>query len=209
MSSPKSIARRTIRRLDGIALVMLVALTSAGSAQAWIDEDDEVFNRNGANFAFNVMVALETFSGLGGNETDKLPSGGLQTRFGYRFLPFLAVEAQFEWADGWELNDKDSGERTAIVDHFVTGTANVKGYLLQNFYQPYLLLGVGATHIRQLDAAKVGSSDTEFSLRAGAGIDLYVNEAFGLNLEYSFLQPFGELEDFPYQAISLGLFLRF
>ena len=200
MSSAQVSKRETRKRRNSIGIIAIAILMSATTAQAWIEEDDEVFNRNGGSASFNGLVALETFSG---NGTKDIQSAGIQVRLGYRFDPRLSAEAQFEWANGWTVKDGSN------LDHFVTGSVNLKGYLLQNFFQPYLLVGMGATHIRVVDSAMNTESNTRLSFRFGAGADLYINETLGLNLEYTMLQATGRLDDFRYQALGIGFFLRF
>lgn len=208
MSSTSTAAPHTLRGRSWIGAIAVAILISATTAQAWIDEDDEVFNHNGGRVSFSGLVAFETFSdgvgpGPNGSNAKKVQSSGLQARYSYRFHPSFAAEAQFEWVDGWALK---SGHE---VDHIITGTANLKGFFLQNFYQPYLVIGVGASHIREVDPQKVTKSDTALTIRAGAGIDVYVNETIGFNFEYSFVQPLQSLSDYQYQTLAFGFFLRF
>jgi opacity protein-like surface antigen len=194
-----------------LQIVGLLALgIVAGIPTRSLAQEDNIYSRNGAYAHFGVVLGFATFSNLGSNEVLDPLSMGVNARLGYRFHPHIAIEGQFEWIDGWDLVDLDT-LNSLRVERIVTGSANIKGFILTNQIQPYGVLGMGATHIREVDEA-TGShriSKTEFSVRVGAGADWYLTDALGLNLEASFVTPIGDMVDYHYTSLAIGFFLRF
>ena len=193
-----------------LTIVGLLALgIVAGMPTRSLALEDDTYSHNGAYAHFGVVLGFSTFSNLGFEEVLDPLSLGVNARLGYRFHPHIAAEAQFEWIDGWDLLDLDT-RNLFRVERIVTGSANIKGFILTNRIQPYGVLGMGATHIRETDEdTGAHQSKTEFSVRVGAGADWYVTEALGLNLEASFVTPVGDMVDYHYTSLAIGFFLRF
>lgn len=199
-------SKRVHLRIVGLLALGIVA----GMPTRSLAEEDSVYSRNGAYAHFGVVLGFATFSNLGLDEVLDPLSLGVNARLGYRFHPHIATEAQFEWIDGWDLLHLDT-RNPLRVERIVTGSANIKGFILTNRIQPYGVLGMGATHIREVDEDTGGHriSKTEFSVRVGAGADWYVTDALGLNLEASFVTPIGDMVDYHYTSLAIGFFLRF
>jgi opacity protein-like surface antigen len=151
------------------------------------------------------------------------PSFGINARAGWRIFPFLAVEAQYEWIDEWEI--KTRSVTCAIADAQVV-TGNLRLLAPFRVVHPYLLAGVGAGLFeRAVTGNALGSdftcepvpgqgsqaSDWELVGRFGGGFDIYVTPHIVLNLEstavYSDQQLLGT--SWPYISISGGFQYRF
>jgi len=199
--------RIQLRIVGLLALAIVAGMPTRSLAQ---DADDNVYSRNGFYANFGVVLGFATFSNLGSDEVKDPLSLGMNARLGYRFHPRIAAEAQFEWIDGWDVL-RSGPDNDLRVERIVTGSANIKGFILTKRIQPYGVLGLGATHIRERDEATGNhrESQTDFSVRVGAGADWYVTDALGLNLEASFVAPIGDLQDYHYTSLGIGFFIRF
>ncbi len=201
----KFMSKRIQLRLIGALAAMLLV---SPSAMAGEDEDDDFYARNGGYAAFTGVNAIAAFSNLGSESVRRDDSFGFTGRLGYRFHPRLAVEAEFEWVDGWKT--RDGGVTQIRIERVVTGTANVKGYMLTGRFQPYFVIGAGVTHMRKEKVQfNTRNSETEFSARGGLGFDFYLTDGAGVMVENSFVVPTGELDDYKYNSVKWGFFLRF
>ena len=116
-----------------------------------------------------------------------------------------------------------------------TVTGNLKAHLLTGPYQPFLLVGGGMmtvkSEIKETDKMYetetvqgevvpkfpdwpgIAGSDrtTEFALRFGGGLDVYSfgTDSVVITAGVDYVLPFGDLEDFDYVSISVGLQYRF
>jgi opacity protein-like surface antigen len=137
-------------------------------------------------------------------------SWGYGGRLGYRLMERVAVEGQFDMLNDIQVshhvpNGKDS-ESTA---RFLTATANVKGFLLTQRFQPYVLLGAGYGY-SQVDPPHATSDRSHgFAARFGVGADLYANEDVALTTELSYVLPTGDISDYQSLTFGFGLMLRF
>lgn len=149
-----------------------------------------------------------------GPDTQLDASWGLNTRLGLRLLSFLAVEAQYEWMDNFQIKPSAPG----IPDVQLSGnifTGNLKLYIPIRRVQPYLLAGFG---FAMYDAGGA-ADDMFFAGRVGGGLDVYLTKHWALNAEATALltaSDLGEiggsteaLDGLHYVSASLGLMYRF
>jgi opacity protein-like surface antigen len=119
-----------------------------------------------------------------------------------------------------------------------TVTANLKAHLLTGPWQPYLLVGGGMMHVESEikessklyelsdrigppeelvpdfpDWPGIARSESEIAatMRFGGGLDIYSFETDSVVITAGaeYVLPFGNLEDFDYVAISVGVLYRF
>jgi opacity protein-like surface antigen len=137
---------------------------------------------------------------------------GLGVRAGYRFLPRLAAEAQFQWFSGADVElDVKANKANAIQVETLTFTANLKAYLLTGRIQPFLLTGVGVMHLDADDKMNIGikTSGDAFVARFGGGLDFYINDHFAFVVDGGYLLPTGSLDNLNQVVWSVGLQYRF
>ena len=180
---------------------LAAALSGPGTAAA-----EEVYERNSAYMVFSAVTAFGTFSTEPNVSTERIHSFGFSTRLGYRFHPRWAAEAQYEWIDGWNLDRFD--QRVGKVTRINNGSANGKFYFLTDRFQPYATVGIGASSMR-VSRDGEQNRDTNFMVKGGLGLDWYINETVGVNLETTFVAPTGSLSDYHYLSLNWGVFLRF
>lgn len=196
------------------------SLISAADARA---END--FNRSGGYFGVNGVYGINLLSEelidiVGGPSgvASFGNSGGLNARLGARFAKILAVELQYEWMHGIDLNVVGVPIGT-FKPHSLT--ANLKLYLPISRFQPYLLAGagVGFWKFESIAPTLVPTRDTTgFAGRAGLGIDLMITDKIGLNAEgagvlntasFSFNGLDAISQNLYYFSVSGGLIYRF
>jgi opacity protein-like surface antigen len=174
-----------------------VEATASGAGYRGIDK--EVQQRLGAQ-------GLTT---TGFNDT----SAALGARVGYRLIPHLAAEIQYEWVSNSNVDVSGDLEQNDLLD--VTSwavTTNIKGYLLPNSrIQPFLLAGVGlftvdATENIPLD---LRNDKRGFALRMGGGVDVYLTPSVAVVFDVNYLVPTGGVAPFDYLTGGIGVEYRF
>ena len=90
---------------------------------------------------------------------------------GYRILPFLATEVEYEWIDEFDI--KLFGTKAFSLEA-QSLTANLKWIVPTWRIQPYLLTGVGFTRWKLKDKVGLDISETSIDLagRLGPGFDV-------------------------------------
>jgi hypothetical protein len=161
------------------------------------------------------------------NRSRDLDGGpALNGRVGYRFHPNVSAELAVEWADGLGSSQVfgETWVKIREIDWIVTTTANLKVYLETARVQPFLMLGMGSLVARQLESIEIALSEpynvgsvrwrgedtlADFAARFGAGLDIYATEQIVVSLEASYVLPAGEVDDFAYGSLGMGLQYRF
>lgn len=138
---------------------------------------------------------------------------GLDARAGYRFHPRAAAEIHFQWLPNTDFDLDGKGfSGVGEVDAW-TLTADIKGYLLTNRLQPYVVAGLGYMHQKlsgALDFAPGrGGSDGDFAARVGGGIDYYLTERILFEIELGGLIPMRDLSGRDQFTFAAGLQARF
>jgi opacity protein-like surface antigen len=195
-------------RLVGIGALAPLCLSILGVTllHPGVASADEVYERSGVYMVVSGVSAFATFSTEPSVSPESIHSFGFSARLGYRIHPRWAAEAQYEWVNGWDLNRFDT--TVGKLDRSNAGSVNGKFYILTDRLQPYATVGLGVASMRE---HKGGEHErlTNFMVKGGLGMDWYINETVGLNLETTFVAPTGSLSDYHYLALNWGVFLRF
>ena len=147
-------------------------------------DDDEGFSHSGLYIGVGGTYVTDTFESdlegaldpvLPGVSVDIDESWGINAVVGYRILPFLAAEVEYEWIDEFDI--KLSGIKALSLEA-QSVTANLKWIVPTWRIQPYLLTGAGFTRWKIKDKVGLGISETstDFAGRLGAGLDLYITK---------------------------------
>lgn len=129
---------------------------------------------------------------------------GFNLRAGYRFLPFLAAELHYEYADDFGVDAL--GGRIDITTNVVT--ANLKAIAPFGRFQPYVAGGVGimnASTSRSGIFLPIDYDGTEFAGRISGGIDVFLTTSLSVFAEADYVLPAGSLDDLRYVSPSFGL----
>ena len=216
-------ARRSrIGRIAQAAAVTTAAAAGLATAASAQDDDELWYAESGLYLtgAANYMVVtqkedieddVEDSLGGMGVSADAHDSWGMNFRLGYRIVPRVAVETQFEWVQQIEVDARVDGEKEQEQIALMALTGNAKAFLLTGRIQPYAVAGAGWGRTRG-DPAGGGTHERDDGLlsRFGAGVDLYGNRDIALNLETSYLYAgTGQIKNLDYVTVSAGLMLRF
>ncbi|HXZ85748.1 MAG TPA: porin family protein [Myxococcota bacterium] len=167
-----------------ISAALLAALCTANVARAG---DDDPYNRPGGYLAVGASRSIEQITNTLSDAYSPLPaqvgdSWGANGRAGYRFNKFIATEVEYEWM-------KDFHMWVAHTDigrlQIQTVTANLKVIAPYQAFQPYFLVGAGASFTTISSTTPGISPDIgngTFSARFGAGLDYYLTKNISLNL---------------------------
>ncbi len=167
----------SLKHRAGVLAILLVVLPGI----AWGD-DDEGFSHSGFYVGVGGSYVTDTFedvlSDALGVSTDIKESWGVNAVLGYRILPFLAAEFEYEWIDEFDI--KALGTTVASIETQAF-TANLKWIVPTWRIQPYLLTGIGVARFKLTDKVnppplKVSETTTDFAGRLGAGVDVYLTK---------------------------------
>ena len=126
-------------------------------------------------------------------EDDIRYSLGVEGRVGYRLHEHFALESQVTYLH----NNGDKLDDGSLDFETLSGTGNLKVFILTGRWQPYVVGGVGGSWVHeQSDVAGVknNSSNALFTFRGGLGLDFYVDEHVLLYTEASYLGFTGQLD---------------
>jgi opacity protein-like surface antigen len=179
------------------------------------------YARTGPYLGVGAAFAWDDFDIRGRDDPDM--AFGVNGWGGYRLLPFLAVELQVEYVNGFdtrmEFQSFIPGFGSNVVKsemEAVIFTGNLKAYLPLGRFQPFVLAGMGLGYVKRdstvsIDALTFRSSDsdTDLVVRLGGGFDFYVLEALALQLSSSYVLPTGDFDGFDYVSLIAGLQYRF
>jgi opacity protein-like surface antigen len=202
--------KRTILATIG-ALALLLFIGAPASAQDDVDDEyNDAYSYNGAYVHFSGIMSIEAFEDIDPFIVDdsEKTSGGFGARIGYRFLPWMSIEAQFVWIEEFKLEDSSFGD--AKLENATSGMLNAKFYILTGRIQPYGLIGTGVTRMRlKSDLTKEKEKETMVSVQGGFGTDFYLTDGFGLNFEVVYHRQFDDLDKFSMVNANFGIFIRF
>jgi len=172
-----------------------------------------------------VLYDFEHFQGdIGGLDWDN--SWGFNLRGGAYLSEYFALEGLFQYHNEFDLQEPFSGYfrhiwidpafntriRLRDYDFFLNG----KACLPLGIVRPYVTAGFGVVYsearLKQefstdgfhLEVSYT-TSTSDFMWRAGGGIDAYLAEHFGLNLECAYQAGIGDLSDLRLLTLSAGL----
>jgi hypothetical protein len=202
----------------------------------WGEEDlsSEGFDRRGFFIGAGGAYAGEDFSNKpvddiadifgSGTTATADDSWSVKGRGGYRCHPRYSVGATFEYFGGFDTQWTGAlGTGSDDIDIFAA-TTDIKGYLLTGRYQPYLLLGGGALHVKTEVTNPTGvltfgqprtrpvtqsRKFTDFVIRLGGGFDVYATDHVVVNIGASYLFPLGEVSGVKLFTAGGGIEYRF
>ncbi len=206
--------------IAGHRLLLAACVTSMCMFASTAQSGD--FNRAGVYVGVNGVYAHPLFEDsvqdinptLGLDDT-----GGLNARLGLRLLSFIAIEAQYEWIDGFLVSSSTVGDVVTLGAHNLTG--NLRLHIPVWRVDPYILGGIGATFWKADFASSFPASDengTGFAGRVGGGIDFYLTKHIVLNAEvtaalttrtFDVPSTSQDLDNLYYLSVSAGLVYRF
>jgi len=215
-------------RFAALGVVLFALFAPPASA-----EDEIESGRSGPYIGLNAGVAIPNFNfrhfstapPFGSRETEEV-SVEVMARAGWRVLPHLAIEGQYEWVREWEMRTKREACTKADAQIF---TGNVRIFAPFEAIHPYLVGGAGAGKFKsrarlvRFDTSGLNDctpapgmgggteEDWELAVRLGGGLDVYITRHVTFNLEASTIYAPDKVwdEDFPFVSISGGLGYRF
>jgi opacity protein-like surface antigen len=200
---------------------------------AFVDEsktDQDGYARRGWLVGVGGSYVMETFEDDAESDLRKAlgattsfsadDSFGINGRAGYRCNRFFSAELQVEWLDTFDGDISDSvlGKIAKFEADPFAITANTKGYFMTGRYQPFLLLGAGVmtadfkvVDTDPLDGLDLSgtSTETNFVMRFGGGVDFYATKHVVVSAEIDYVLPFGNLAPLDYLSIGMGIQYRF
>jgi opacity protein-like surface antigen len=143
-------------------------------------------------------------------------SGGFDSHFGYRFLPYLGAEIQLEYLPGFELNAQQEAflpSTELLKQQVLTTTVNAKVTPIRwGGFEPFGTFGIGFlwSQSKLPGVGDVDNSNTVFALRGGGGFDIYIYEPLALSVSATYVKPFQTYEDeLDYVSVNFGLQYHF
>ena len=219
------ILARTLGRLIVVATLLLLSVdvAEAGKKRFPNARRDNQYEKGigwyvglGAGYALD-MAAEDALNArlraLGYSAGAKVKgSPVIHARFGQRAHPHFAIEAQFEYAFGFDTQATVNNLSIDASSHWtLTGTANLKVPVLTESFQPFGIFGAGfmAAKVEDRFGGGLQSSDLDLAIRGGGGFEYWITNDFGLSAEATYVLPFGRLEDLDYLSIGLSALYRF
>ncbi len=204
-----------------VPLALLCGLATAGARA-----DDSEFARSGpylavgGTYGFNLLESAfdDVLDDAIGGDIDVDDTWGGHARLGYRALSWLAIEAEYEYLDNFEVSI-DSQRAADLRAQTISG--NLRLIVPIRRFQPYLVLGAGVT-LFDLDHNVVPGLEVDhssFSGRIGIGVDVYLTRSVVFGIGADAVISAAEVEDefisddtsgsLSYVAAYAGLTYRF
>jgi opacity protein-like surface antigen len=145
--------------------------------------------------------AWENFDNTDGIDIDN--TWGFNAHAGYQFMKYLALEANYDWLDDFDLKadglSADLTIQTLMLDVKLTWPIDP--------VVPYVRGGIGWMWAEiDLDGS---TSDNDFAWNLGAGVDYFFTKNVSLGLDFKYVWGTGDLDDFQYTVGSLKLTYHF
>ena len=135
--------------------------------------------------SFDVHLFESTANDVSDGVVDLDNAWGIDIKVGKRIKRWLSLEVEYEYINGFDFSISDVKVNSLQVN---TLTGNVKfHYPIQRFI-PYAVLGIGGAWYRVTDDTGLFDdfdSDTALAGRAGVGFDLFLNQNWAVNANYS------------------------
>jgi len=125
---------------------------------------------------------------------------GFNTRFGARLAPEAAMELQIEWSGRFDVLGG------AIDVGLLVNTVNFNVYFAEGRIQPYASVGIG---YGALFVPGLSDHPGNFVARTGGGVDVYITEQIGVNLDIDYVITTKDIDGFDYASFGWGVFYRF
>lgn len=181
--------------LSGLAVVML----SLPAAALEAEEEEEIDYQRTAWYLVGSVAFADT---LFDNQPNFGTGWGFQFRGGFRAIEHFAVELEYEYFG--HLLTRDGSPRAKVeLNAF---TVNTKIPFFSGQLQPFIHYGLGAIFVSSdLEL----SNPSDFAMRFGGGLDIYLTDHIILNTTIDYLRGFGDVDDYRWLSISAGVGYRF
>jgi hypothetical protein len=195
----------TILRRITITLCLLFA--APGAAVVYAQDDSKDYARSGFYIGGGGSVGVQDFNqqrAFGTSDADPV-APGLNAKAGVRFHPQFAAELDFLYLDDWDVENFKDANALAF-------SAKGKGYLYTGFIQPYVSTGIGFVRGGvPVDTAgpTVSTHETAFTATFGGGFDFYATENIVFYVDTSYYFMTGDLNDFSFIPVNMGVQFRF
>jgi opacity protein-like surface antigen len=193
---------------------MFLLLLGSGVASAEPPPTED-FNRDGYYVGVQGVYALEDFDMIGTRFDDEF---GVNGHVGYRFLRNFALEAEFEWIDGFSGTTGTAlAGLTGKVDTYAINL-NTKLYPLARAFeqdsvlarfQPFAQVGVGWQWAQRKGFGLPKNNTGDIVGRFGGGLEVYLTENFALTGNAVYALSGGKVDDFRYLSFGWGVQWRF
>lgn len=198
-----------------LTLALTLLVSPMAIADDWDDDEGGFYFEGGTYFSLGFNWVAEDLDDTIGKpsknkgshvvEDDVKNAEGINAVFGKRAIEYLAVELQFEYADGFQFTDEDGDDFDLKV---YTTTMNAKVFPFHNLLrgvnegriQPHLLGGFGIMVTKDLDI----DTGAAMTFRAGAGLDYFINDKWAFNVKTSYVHPVGLLDGLSFITTSVG-----
>lgn len=177
-------------------IAFLLASLPLYSSSAAEEADERFGTYVGGAFA----IGFDQFTDTGGLDFDE--AFGLDAWIGLRRNDHLALEFEYVYVDGYEVEDSTADFQG------MSYTINAKGYMPFGSLEPYALVGTGLQHL-EIDTSAGAAIDYGAVLRFGLGLDFYLHERIALTAGAAYNLTFGDLEDFRSIEARVGIQLWF
>ena len=176
-----------------LVVVVLVAFTACAT------EDPSEFARPGPYLGIAAVGAGSNFKKFADEKLDDgVTTGGIHALFGYKMWDRAAVEIAYEGG----MNFKGDVTEVDVWNLMLQGKLLMGG----ERWQPYLMVGAGYGEASTTDPR---TSQDGFVGRAGGGLQYYITPTWPLFLEAGYTAGAGDMDDYNYWSVRLGLMFRF
>jgi hypothetical protein len=177
------------------------------------------YNPKGFYTAATILSGYEDFAEKG--EATVRDSWGLGIRVGNRYRNHFAVEADINYLPDFDVETPDNIFNMSLT----SATGNIRAYLTTGRFQPFAYVGAGLIFSSlTLDPDYEGGDctvywwcyqnsqriddETEFFTKVGLGFDYVMSRDMKLSVDVAYNYPTGDLSDFPYTSIGLGVEMK-
>lgn len=133
---------------------------------------------------------------------------GVQGRLGFRALPWLAAEAQYDWVPGFDFKTSAAGKLSDGTTWMVSANAKLYPQPDERF-QLFAIVGVGymRTENQVVNGPTVTAGD--FAARIGGGLDAHFDRHWLVSVEAVYVPTTGQISAYDNMTIGLGVQYRF
>lgn len=187
-----------MKRWAGVLVIAVVLAASAFSAEAT--------EKTGFYLGLGGSYAVEDFDNTEGLDIDN--SWGLNVHGGYQFHRNIALEANFDWYDHFDIHTGFPGGNGDV--EIWTIMFDGKFMLpLDNKVVPYARIGIGIMDAK-VDFGSFGSDrDSDLAFNLGAGIDVFLTDNVSVGLDGKYVWGTGDVDDLNYFVSGVTLACHF
>lgn len=172
-----------------MAATLITLVASAATADGWFDESSiRGYDYTGPYAQFGVSVGQINYDDVGPFNVDSDASGGFTIAGGYRFLPWLAADANFTFLAGDDNVEVGNIEGDSQIFAFTFGPKIYPLGLLEteaipHYIQPYGLIGIGGGEGEIDGPGSANVDDDSFVARFILGFDVWATDHVGFFVE--------------------------